>query len=219
MDSADRIRRESDCSKVLLLHGIWMTGLEMGWLGHRLRGAGFRVEQFRYRSLRRTPVENARRLDRFIQRRGYDCLHLVAHSLGGLVLLNLFDLFPDQPPGRVVLLGSPVQGSVLARRLDRRPWGRPLIGRSGERGLVEGAPPWRGARELGLIAGSGGTLGIGRLLGGLEGVSDGTVMLTETEISGATDRRLYRTGHMGMLFSDRVAADVAGFLRNGRFSR
>lgn len=219
MECPIEMSNDNDCDRVLLLHGIWMTGLEMSWLAHRLSAEGYLVEQFRYRSLSRTPEENAQRLNRFIQQRGYDCLHLVAHSLGGLVLLNLFDLYPDQPPGRVVLLGSPVHGSAVARRLVQHAWGRPLIGRSGERGLVEGAPSWNGRRELGVIAGTGGTVGIGRLLGGLDGVSDGTVMLKETEIPVASDRRLHETGHMGMLFSAAVAADVAGFLRNGQFSR
>ncbi|WP_051301683.1 alpha/beta fold hydrolase [Sedimenticola selenatireducens] len=210
---------KDDCNRVLLLHGIWMTGIEMGWLKHRLTSAGYQVERFRYPSLSRTPVENAQLLNRFIRQRGYDCLHLVAHSLGGLVLLNLFDLFPDQPPGRVVLLGSPVHGSAVARRLARHSWGRRMIGRAGERGLVEGAPPWNGERQLGVIAGTSGRLGIGRLLGGIEGESDGTVMLKETAIPAAADRRLHDTGHMGMLFSTAVAADVAGFLRNGHFPR
>lgn len=207
----------NECGRVLLLHGIWMTGLEMGWLGHRLEAAGFQVERFHYPSLSGSPVENAQRLQQYLQQREYDCLHFVAHSLGGLVLLNLFDLFPDQPPGRVVLLGAPVRGSIVARRLVRHGWGRPLIGRSGERGLIEGAPAWNGGRELGLIAGTNGLLGVGRLVGGLMGENDGTVLLEETEIPTATDRRLYPAGHMGLLFSSGVAADVAGFLHNGRF--
>ncbi len=208
---------DNQCGRVLLLHGIWMTGLEMGWLAHRLEGAGFQVERFHYPSLSGTPVENARRLQQYIQQRDCDCLHFVAHSLGGLVLLNLFDLFPGQPPGRVVLLGSPVRGSAVARRLVRHGWGRPLIGRSGERGLLEGAPPWNGGRELGLIAGTNGVLGVGRLVGGLVGENDGTVLLEETEIPNATDRRLHPAGHMGLLFSSAVAEDVTGFLRDGRF--
>ncbi|WP_428605655.1 esterase/lipase family protein [Sedimenticola sp.] len=209
-------RSENDCSRVLLVHGIWMTGIEMAWLGRRLSAAGFQVDRFHYPTLTRTPAEGAERLQRFIQRRGYGCLHLVAHSLGGVVLLNLFDRYPDQPSGRVVLLGSPVQGSAVARRLAVRRWGRYLIGRSGERGLVEGAPPWRGKRELGVIAGIHG-VGLGRLLGGVEGENDGTVMVSETVLPGSSDRRLRDTGHMGLLFSAAVANDVAGFLRSGRF--
>jgi pimeloyl-ACP methyl ester carboxylesterase len=193
-----------------------MTGIELAWLGRRLSAYGFAVDRFRYRSLRQTPAEGAERLNRFIRQRGYACLHLVAHSLGGLVLLNLFERYPEQPPGRVVLLGAPVQGSVVARRLAHHPWGRHLIGRAGERGLVEGAPPWSGGRELGVIAGTSG-LGIGRLLGGIDDVSDGTVMVKETVIPAASDRRLHATGHMSMLFSAAVATDVAEFLRHGRF--
>lgn len=208
---------DSDCNRILLLHGIWMTGIEMGCLGQRLSRSGFQVDYFRYRSLRRTPAENAEQLNRFIRERGYDCVHLVAHSLGGLVLLHLFGRHPDQPPGRVVLLGSPVQGSAVARRLARHAWGRRLIGRSGEQGLVDGAPPWMGGRELGVVAGTSG-LGIGRLLGGVDGESDGTVMVSETVVPAATDWSLQDTGHMGMLFSSAVAEQVGEFLRAGRFS-
>ncbi|MCW8891680.1 MAG: alpha/beta hydrolase [Sedimenticola sp.] len=205
-----------DCNKVLLLHGIWMTGFEMGRLKSRLSREGFEVDFFRYPSLTGTPAENAERLDRYIRQKNYRCLHLVAHSLGGLVLLNLFDRFPRQPPGRVVLLGSPVQGSVVARRLVGRPWTRPLIGRAAVQGLVDGAPSWQGGRPLGVIAGTSG-LGVGRLLGGLSGASDGTVLVSETTVDRGADTRLHRVGHMGLLFSSRVAIDVAAFLRTGAF--
>ena len=212
------MRRQSggDCNKILLLHGIWMTGFELGRLKTWLSREGFDVDLFRYSSLTRSPAENARKLDRYIAAKKYPCLHLVAHSLGGLVLLHLFDRFPHQPPGRVVLLGSPVKGSVVARRLAARPWTRPLIGRAGEQGLVDGAPSWRGERALGVIAGTSG-LGVGRFLGGLSGVSDGTVLEKETTIEQGTETRLHPVGHMGLVFSSRVASDVAGFLRAGSF--
>ncbi|MCW8943308.1 MAG: alpha/beta hydrolase [Sedimenticola sp.] len=206
----------SDCNRVLLLHGIWMTGFEMGRLKSSLSDQGFTVDVFRYPSITGTPVENAQMLDRYIRQKKFPCLHLVAHSLGGLVLLNLFDRFPGQPPGRVVLLGSPVQGSKVARRLVAQSWTRMLIGQAGERGLVDGAPPWRGERALGVIAGTSG-LGVGRLLGGLSGESDGTVLVSETRIDHATETRFHPAGHMGLLFSSRVATDVAEFLRKGCF--
>lgn len=205
-----------ECNKVLLLHGIWMSGLEMSLLRRRLTREGFKVEVFRYPSLRLTPGGNAARLQRHIQGTGYGCLHLVAHSLGGLVLLNLFYYFPAQPPGRVVLLGAPVRGSGVARVLASRAWLRPLLGRSGRDGLLEGAPAWDGARPLGVIAGTGG-IGIGRLIGGLEGESDGVVSVSETRIGNAADSRLLPCNHMGLLLDARVARDTAVFLREGRF--
>lgn len=211
-----KVHRHNECNKILLIHGIWMTGIEMGRLRCWLSGHGFDVEIFRYHSLRRTPEENAEQLQQFITRRQYACVHLVAHSLGGILLLNLFDRYPDQPPGRVVLLGAPVQGSLVARRLFAHPLTRPLIGKAGARGLVEGAPPWQGDRELGVIAGTSG-MGMGRLLGGLSGESDGTVLVSETQIPTAVGSHQHPVGHMGLLFSSRVANAVAGFLKTGHF--
>ncbi|MCW8905815.1 MAG: alpha/beta fold hydrolase [Sedimenticola sp.] len=205
-----------DCNKVLLLHGVWMSGLEMSLLRRRLVRDGFQVDVFRYPSLRRTPRENAARLQRHIREAAYGCLHLVAHSLGGLVVLNLFHHFPAQPPGRVVLLGSPVRGSGVARAVAGRRWLRPLLGRSGEAGLLDGAPPWAGKRPLGIIAGTSG-IGIGRLLGGLQGESDGVVAVSEALVGNAEDTRLLPCNHMGLLFDARVASDVSTFLRQGRF--
>ena len=212
----NRLGREDTCSRVLLLHGIWMTGIEMSQLKSRLSDHGFEVDTFRYSSVSLSPIENAQKLEQFIRQRDYACLHMVAHSLGGILLLNLFDLYPDQPPGRVVLLGSPVQGSEVARRLAARPWSRWLIGQAGIRGLVQGAPQWRGKRDLGVIAGTSG-MGIGRLLGGLSGESDGTVMVSETNLGPEVMSRTHHTGHMGLLFSAKVVMDVVGFLREGRF--
>ncbi len=201
----------------MLVHGLWMTGMEMSLMGYRLRGAGFATERFFYHSLLSTPAENAARLYGFLQRQQAETVHLVAHSLGGIVLLHLFDRYGDLPPGRVVLMGSPVLGSGVARSLHASSITRGLIGRSGEQGLLGGAPGWHGGRDLGVIAGSSG-VGVGHLLGALSGPGDGTVSLSETRLPGASDYCQIPVGHMGMVFSTTVAAEVITFLRTGRFS-
>ncbi|MCB1762064.1 MAG: hypothetical protein KDI27_02850, partial [Gammaproteobacteria bacterium] len=43
-----------DGEVVLLIHGLWMTGLEMHWLGSRLIRCGFKIRYFHYRSLSRS---------------------------------------------------------------------------------------------------------------------------------------------------------------------
>jgi len=77
---------------------------------------------------------------------------------------------------------------------------------------------WDGLRDLGVIAGDLG-LGLGRLVGTLEGASDGTVLVEETQLEGAVDRIILRVSHTGMLFSAEVAHEAAVFLSTGRFSR
>ena len=201
---------------VVLVHGIWMTGLEMRWLGGRLRKCGFEPYYFHYTSLSTSPREGAAQLNRFIRDQDLSRMHIVAHSLGGIVTLHLFRDFPEQPPGRILLLGSPVQGSGVARVAMASPWMRPFLGRNADAGLTRPAPAWRGGREIGTIAGTSG-LGVGRLLGGLEAESDGTVSVAETRLDGATDSCLLEVGHMGMLLSPRVAERACHFLHHGQF--
>ena len=204
---------------VVLIHGIWMTGAEMGLLGWRIRRAGFEVRLFHYHSLWRTPAENAAALDRFLGRLEADVIHLVAHSLGGIVVAHLFERFPLQKPGRVVMLGSPLRGSAIARKYHRWMVGRPFLGRAAVRGLLGDAPRWRADRRLCMIAGNRG-VGIGMLLSGgaLPRPNDGTVAVEET-----LDPAVYRHlevpySHFGMLFSRRVADAVVACLRTGDFA-
>ncbi|MES9884761.1 MAG: alpha/beta hydrolase [Sedimenticola sp.] len=212
------MKKVSQSEHVVLIHGIWMTGLMLRHLGGILSAEGFSVHYFNYHSVVQPPALNARKLARFIRSIAAQRVHLVAHSLGGLVLLHLFDLFHDLPPGRVVLLGTPVLGSGVAIKMSTRALMSPLLGRSVERGLLGGSPPWRGERELGTVVGTY-NVGIGRLIGGLGDSGDGTVAVAETELPGAVDRVLLKAGHSGMLFSSAVAEEVAVFLREGHFSK
>ena len=147
---------------VVLVHGIWMTGLEMLPLARRLRTCGYRTQVLRYRSLRRPLDWNARRLVQLVRRQGPGPVHLVGHSLGGLVILQALQDSQDLAAGRVVLLGSPVNGSLIARRLYRRRWSRWLVGRSAEDGLLGTGPRWQGRQSPGVIAGTW-PLGLGQL--------------------------------------------------------
>src|SRR3546814_6254372 len=67
--------------RVVLLHGIWMVGATMQWVGARLRAAGFGAETFGYHSLVGGPDEAVPRLPE--QLRGGGATELVAHSLDG----------------------------------------------------------------------------------------------------------------------------------------
>src|SRR3546814_4599788 len=72
--------------RVVLLHGIWMVGATMQWVGARLRAAGFAAEIFGYHSIVGGPDEAVPRLAE--QLRGGGETDIVAHSLGGLVALQ-----------------------------------------------------------------------------------------------------------------------------------
>jgi hypothetical protein len=95
--------------------------------------------------------------------------------------------------------------------------GHRLLGLTGRETLVSPRERrWGGARDLGVIAGDL-ALGAGRLLGPLPGPNDGTVLVRETNLPGATGQLRLRVSHSGMPFSATVARQVAAFLRVGRF--
>ena len=201
---------------VVLVHGIWMTGLDLLLLRTRLRAAGYAATIARYPSLRLPPRENARFVREAVERVEADVVHLVGHSLGGLVILHMLRDDPPRQPGRVVLLGSPVQGSGVARVLSSHRMTRLLLGRSGEAGLLGGGAPPPADREIGTIAGDV-PLGVGRVLGGCDGPHDGTVAVAETRIPGARDHVTLPVTHAGLLTAQAVADEVVGFLRHGAF--
>jgi pimeloyl-ACP methyl ester carboxylesterase len=203
---------------VVFVHGIWMTGLEMGPLRRRLAAQGFECRQFRYPSVLDTPESNAMRLGRFLRTVDADVVHLVAHSLGGLVVLHLFERSPMQRPGRVVMLGTPINGSRTAACFTRTPLTRWMLGRSARRGLLGGAPRWKAARELGMVAGHRG-IGIGTIFcGALDRPNDGTVALAETRAPEIDAHLSVPFGHFAMLWSESVAEAVAAFLKTGDFA-
>jgi pimeloyl-ACP methyl ester carboxylesterase len=203
---------------VVFIHGIWMTGAEMLFLRRRLSQCGFDCFSYRYQSLRRSPRENATHLNQYLQEIRAEVIHLVAHSLGGIVLLHLFDQYPEQKPGRVVMLGTPIRGSQVAEKMAASKWTQHLLGRSVERGLLGDAPRWQVDRELGIIAGTEG-IGIGKvfMMGKLQEPNDGTVRLAATYTSGLADHRALPFSHHGMLFARPVATAVCRFLQTGKF--
>lgn len=201
---------------VVFLHGIWMTGLDMTLLRRRVRACGFATRQFSYPSVRATPRENAARLQRWLAGIEADTVHFVAHSLGGLVVRWLLQDFSVQRPGRIVTLGTPHTGSRVAARAEHRPVLRRVLGASLDQGLLGDMPPWNGARELGVIAGTGG-FGVGRFITRLNPPHDGTVEVGETRLSGMSDFVTVPSTHLGLLYSAPVARQVCAFLAGGRF--
>ena len=188
---------------VVLIHGLWMTGAEMRVLGGRLEESGFRARYFRYRSWRGGLSEAAGALRVFVEATEGERVHLVGHSLGGVVIAKMLDEAPLSRPGRVAMLGSPMGGSAAARILSRRPIGRWLVGGVIREGIVEHAPRWPGGRDLLVVAGDI-PLGSGILLG-LPKPHDGVIRVEETRVEGARAVTV-RASHVGLLLSRKVAA-------------
>lgn len=201
---------------VIVVHGLWVHGLAMSYLVHRISGCGFAASTWSYPSMRLTLAENAERLAMHCEGLAAKNLHIVGHSMGGLVALKMLELAPSIRCERLLLLGTPYTGSAAAKRLGEFPGGDLLLGRSIAQWLREPRPGIR-AGAVGVIAGTRG-LGLGALITpDLPQPNDGVVALEETVLPVEAARIALPVSHSEMLFSAEVARQCCAFLRCGRF--
>jgi len=203
---------------VVYVHGLWFSGHE-AFLLHKYvreeRGYGWQV--FPYASTQLSMTQIADALDAFIKSLAVPTVHLVGHSLGGIAIQRCLERHPDQPPGRVVLLGTPSLPSRAAATVARFPYGSAILGEAAVAELLQSHErEWRHARELGIIAGNM-PLGLGQLLVSFEGPNDGTVSVAETQLPGARAHIVLPVSHTGLLLSKQVAHEVCQFLATGHF--
>jgi len=194
-----------------------MTGAEATLFRHRLAERGYTVRQHHYHSASAAAATVLAGLRDEILR-GEGPVHLVGHSLGGLVILRLLEAHPELPVARIVLLGTPVNGSRAAAGLVRLLGTDWMFGPMASGELLDAAPRvWRHPAAIGVIAGTQ-SFGLGRFVAGLDGPNDGTVAVTETHLAGATDYLELAVSHVGFMLSQRVIEATAKFLGAGSFS-
>ncbi len=206
----------SEPQTIVLVHGLWMNGMELWALRRRLAAAGYRLRSYRHPTIFGEFSSSVARLAETLAAETSPQLHLVAHSLGGVLVRHLVAAYPDLCRGRIVTLGTPHTGSAVARALaSHRGLARLTMGSSREV-LAQTPPPLPHGCELGSIAGDH-AIGVGLLLPGRAAICDGTVGWDETQCPGQADHLTLHSSHFGMLWQQESARQVAHFLAHGVF--
>jgi pimeloyl-ACP methyl ester carboxylesterase len=201
---------------VILIHGLWMHGLVLLPHQHWLRAEGFSVRRFSYPSWRGGFASNVRLLSSFVNETPGADIHLVAHSLGGLVALSMLSQEPDARIRSIVLLGTPYAGCHCGLTVAAQPVINVLVGQTFKDWFSLPRPPLQTAVAIGVIAGTR-PMGLGRLIPGLARPNDGLVAVNETHIAAARDSITLNVSHSGLLVSRACAGQIASFIRVGRF--
>lgn len=201
---------------VIVVHGLWLTGGAMTVLRSRFAHMGYETRSFSYPSVHHDLSHNAAQLFAFVQSIAARRIHIVGHSMGGLLALQMLYEHRDDRIGRVVLVGSPYRDIHAARGLLATPLGQTIVGKSIHQWLTQPKPDVSRRYEIGVIAGSR-SVGLGRLVANLPAPNDGTIVVAETDVPGAKDSILLHVSHSEMLFSAMVAEQAAQFLENGGF--
>jgi pimeloyl-ACP methyl ester carboxylesterase len=187
-------------------------------LARRLRRQGFVVHVFSYASVRADLHANAARLAQFLDALDADTVHLVGHSLGGILIRALFQNYPRQKPGRIVTLGTPHGGCRVAQHLNRHTFWRRAMGKGVAQLLAGELQQWRPPpREIGALCGTR-SFGLGRwLYRGLPRPNDGLLTVKESAFPAAQEHLVLPVSHTGMMFSRTVADQIGNFLISGEF--
>jgi pimeloyl-ACP methyl ester carboxylesterase len=207
----------TDDTIVVLIPGLWMPAWVMCFLQRKLERVGFRCTRFGYASGRAGLEENSARLAAFVRGLSESRVHLVGHSLGGVLALHSTRTHALRQVRRIVMIGSPWRDSFVARRMCRNRFGRGLLGKTVPQWLACAKPPAPDGVLVGAVAGTLAS-GLGRLFApGMPRPHDGVIRVEETAVQGMAAYIELRVSHAGMLLSSCVAERVGQFLLHGRF--
>jgi pimeloyl-ACP methyl ester carboxylesterase len=185
--------------KVVVLHGLYMSGLVMRPLCRRLHKQGYQTLNLTYNTLSPDLDTICTRIDQFIDN---EPTAFVCHSMGGLIARRYLERNSKQSHwvDSVITLGTPHKGSHLAREIhDSRFKG--MLKNSIEYLLADNHH-WPFKARLYSIAGD---LPVGLMpLLSRDSISDGTVLIDETRVTGMTEHKVFPLSHTSLIYSRRV---------------
>jgi pimeloyl-ACP methyl ester carboxylesterase len=210
---------------VILLHGLARSKASMARMEKHLTAAGFRVLNVGYPSRKQTIEEIAAAfLPEAIQHcreRGARKIHMVAHSMGGIVIRLYLKHHRLPDLGRVVMLSPPNAGSEVVDRLGGNLLFRWLNGPAG-RQLGTGPDSLHRRLgpadfELGIITGD---RSINLILSTMiPGPDDGKVSVRRARLNGMKDFIVIHAAHPFIMRNREAIRQTLYFLRNGLFCR
>ena len=210
---------------VILLHGMARTKFSMGKLENHLIEQGYQVVNDGYPSTRK-PVEKiaAGYLTPMVEScraAGAEKIHIVTHSLGGIVARQYLQAHALPKGSRIVMISPPNQGSELADALSHL-W--PYKWLNGPAGQELGTEPESLPNslkpldaEIGIITGNRSFNPLFSWL--IPGEDDGKVSVERAKLAEMTDFLVVPSSHTFIMRHPDVLDQVVCFLENGKFDR
>lgn len=215
------LRPLNEC--VVLVHGLWRSGFAMNSIASDLEEHGYDTVSIDYPSTQlEIPVLAERHLSDGLnecREKGAKHIHLVTHSMGGILARQYLQTKRLPKGGKVVMLSPPNQGSELSEKFGDSWWYKWIVGPAGislsqkRNGII---PRLKEIEEpVGVIAAyRNWSLWPESWL---PTPNDGTVSVQSMRLAEMDDFVLVNSGHAMMRFNRETQYQIRHFLAKGTF--
>ncbi len=211
---------------VVLLHGMARSSKSMNKIQDFLTANGFHTVNLNYPSTDKTIEEIAdEQLPQAIQQCesfNPDAIHLVSHSLGGIIIRYSLKNHLPTTLGRVVMLSPPNRGSEVVDKLHTWLPYKWLNGPAGQQlsTAPDSVPNRLGPVNypVGIITGNQHVFFDGWLAKMIPGEDDGKVAVKRAKVAGMQDFLVIAESHPFIMNSPQVFRQTLSFLETGHFA-
>ncbi len=206
---------------VVLVHGLWRSGTAMRSIDSYLQNNGFSTVSFSYPSTEALIPDLAEQYllpaVHTCEATGATTVHLVTHSMGGIVARAYLQNHRLPGAGKVVMISPPNHGSEITEKLSHYGWFTSIAGVAAatltEDGIIKELKPF--PEPVGVIAGyRSWSLWPESLL---PTPNDGMVSVASMPLEGMDDFVEVEGGHAMLRFKDAVKIQILAFLDHGQF--
>nr|MDP0504709.1 alpha/beta fold hydrolase [Verrucomicrobiota bacterium JB025] len=217
-DRPKLVRR--DGPTVVLLHGLWRGLHAMEPLARELRNDGFSTLNIPYPSMLQPIPRLASSISELIASTvGNSPVHLVTHSLGGILARAMLAQDPSWSARRIVMLCPPNRGSEIVDWSRKIPPLRAMLGPAGRSLGTHGAPlelpPIPTDVETAVIMGNHGTIPFFRKL--LAPENDGIVSVSSGRLNGLRGFSVIPADHTFIQMHPDAIRLTTRFLKTGEW--
>lgn len=207
---------------IILIHGIFRTNSCMKKIARLFENKNYKTLNIEFPSTKYDILSLAKIIHQEVKEFAQQVtkIHFIGHSIGGLIIRTYLNIYSLENLGRVVMLGTPNNGSEIADFLKDFYLYKKLYGPAGQQ-LITDQSKFKNIfgsinYELGVIAGISSFHFIANKIIGKE--SDGRVSVISTKVEGMKDHITIKSTHVGLTSNKEAWQFTKNFIETGNFN-